>query len=420
MEKLITKIVKSSLFLLTFLFFIQSTNAQAPEKMSYQAVVRDASNNLIANSVIGIQILILRGAPNGTIMFAERQTPMTNANGLASIEIGSGVPITGNLSSIDWGSDSYFIKTDIDPIGGSNYTVFGVSQLSSVPYSFYAQTSGDNLWSYDGFGNITNKNNISTTIQSSGNNPLKIKGSSGSLTRVYEADIVRGEFGGTSTGDGFGYGSVNGKTFLTTSNGFVTTKQLTVDTNGNVGIGIDPTEKLEIAGKTKTSNLQITSGAGINKILTSDASGNATWQTPLNNNLNTGFDVTTYANQVIPNSSAKQIIFDSENTDNSNAFNPTTSEWLVPSSGFYHVDLSIGFFTLLPANSKVTLMLYKNGSVFKSHPQSITGQSDMSFSCSMTLIAGDIITAYIIQSSGSNATLNNGFNYTYMSGFKVY
>ncbi len=50
---------------------------------------------------------------------------------------------------------------------------------------------------------------------------------------------------------------------------------------GNVGIGTAiPGEKLDVAGKTKTQSIQITNGAVNGRVLTSDASGNASWQSP--------------------------------------------------------------------------------------------------------------------------------------------
>ena len=52
-----------------------------------------------------------------------------------------------------------------------------------------------------------------------------------------------------------------------------------IDNLGNVGIGTSsPSEKLDIAGKTKTTSIQITSGATNGYVLTSDVSGNGTWQ----------------------------------------------------------------------------------------------------------------------------------------------
>lgn len=50
---------------------------------------------------------------------------------------------------------------------------------------------------------------------------------------------------------------------------------------GNVGIGTSsPSEKLDINGKTKTINLQVTSGATSGYVLTSDSEGNAMWEKP--------------------------------------------------------------------------------------------------------------------------------------------
>lgn len=120
--------------ILAAIFFAATTFAQSPDKMSFQAVVRDNNNNLIVNSKVGIQISILQ---NSTPVYFETQTPVTNANGLISIEIGE----NAGFNTIDWGNGPYFIKTEIDLTGGKNYTITGVSQLMSVPYAFHAKTA---------------------------------------------------------------------------------------------------------------------------------------------------------------------------------------------------------------------------------------------------------------------------------------
>ncbi len=114
--------------------------AQSPEKMSYQAVVRNSSDALVTNTNIGMQISILQGSASGTAVYVETQTPNTNANGLISIEIGAGTT-TDDFSSIDWASGPYFIKTETDLEGGTNYTITGISQLLSVPYALHAKTA---------------------------------------------------------------------------------------------------------------------------------------------------------------------------------------------------------------------------------------------------------------------------------------
>ncbi len=112
--------------------------AQAPQKFSYQAVIRNGSNVLIANTTVGVKISILQSSTVGAVVYAERHTPFTNANGLATFEIGSGTVLGGTMNGINWGSGSYYIKTEVDPTGGTSYSVMGTSQLLSVPYALYA------------------------------------------------------------------------------------------------------------------------------------------------------------------------------------------------------------------------------------------------------------------------------------------
>jgi hypothetical protein len=115
--------------------------AQSPEKMSYQAVIRDAGNKLVANKTVSVRINIIQGSIYGASVFVETHSVMTNINGLAKFEIGEGTLEYGNFSGIDWSSGPYFLKTETDPYGGTNYTITGTSQLLSVPYAFYAKTA---------------------------------------------------------------------------------------------------------------------------------------------------------------------------------------------------------------------------------------------------------------------------------------
>ena len=128
---------------LAVLLMTASTFAQAPGKMSYQAVVRDSGDALVTNQAVGMQISILQTTATGTSVYVETQTPTTNVNGLVTLEIGTGSVVSGDFTTIDWSVDSYFIKTETDPTGGASYTITGTSQLLSVPYALYAAKSGD-------------------------------------------------------------------------------------------------------------------------------------------------------------------------------------------------------------------------------------------------------------------------------------
>jgi hypothetical protein len=123
---------------LATVFILQAVQAQAPQKMSYQAVLRNATNALLTNTAVGMKISVLQGTITGTVAYAETQTPSTNANGLVTLEIGTGTPITSTFASINWANGPFFIKTETDPAGGTNYTISGTSQLLSVPYALFS------------------------------------------------------------------------------------------------------------------------------------------------------------------------------------------------------------------------------------------------------------------------------------------
>jgi hypothetical protein len=126
--------------------------AQSPEKMSYQAVLRDTDNELVVDTQIGMQISILQGSVSGEIVYSETHTPTSNTIGLVSLEIGSGTEVAGDFSAIDWSEGPYFIKTETDITGGANYSLTGTSQLLSVPYALYAKHVENSHWSGNGTG----------------------------------------------------------------------------------------------------------------------------------------------------------------------------------------------------------------------------------------------------------------------------
>ena len=136
--------------------------SQAPNAMSYQAVIRDANNDLVSNQSVGMQISILQGSANGSSVYTETQTVSTNDNGLVSVAIGEGTT-SDDFSSVDWANGPYFIKTETDPTGGSNYTITGTSQLLSVHYAMHAKTA-ENTFSGD-YNDLSNTPDLSNYDQ---------------------------------------------------------------------------------------------------------------------------------------------------------------------------------------------------------------------------------------------------------------
>jgi uncharacterized protein (TIGR02145 family) len=163
--------MRKLLMLLMAVAFTASTFSQAPQKMSYQAVVRNSSSQLVTNQMVGMKISILQGSPEGNVVYTQTLSPSTNANGLVSVEIG-GEP---GFASIDWSVGDYFIQTETDPDGGDNYSITGTSQLLSVPYALYAQSAA--TANYDSLSNkptlftgnyedLSNKPSLSDSIKS--------------------------------------------------------------------------------------------------------------------------------------------------------------------------------------------------------------------------------------------------------------
>lgn len=130
---------RTSTFLVALLV-ASSMFAQSPEKMSYQAVLRNSENILLVNQEVGMQVSILLGSVDGTPVYTETHTPTTNANGLVTVEIGAGVT-SDDFTAIDWSNGTYFVKTETDPNGGTSYSITGTSQLLSVPYSLFSKSA---------------------------------------------------------------------------------------------------------------------------------------------------------------------------------------------------------------------------------------------------------------------------------------
>ena len=117
--------------------------AQAPEKFSYQAVVRNANNTIVTNAPVGVRVSILQGSADGSAVYVETHTAVTNANGLLTLEIGGGKAEQGGFAGIDWSDGPFFLKTETDPNGGGDYSITSTQQLLSVPYALYAREAAN-------------------------------------------------------------------------------------------------------------------------------------------------------------------------------------------------------------------------------------------------------------------------------------
>ncbi|MBF0433483.1 MAG: hypothetical protein HQK83_19555 [Fibrobacteria bacterium] len=129
------KTIITAVLLLSFL------QAQAPDKMSYQAVVRDNEGKVVVETDVSMKINILLDSVTGEAVYAEKHSAKTNSNGLLSIQIGNGDSLAGSFKGINWANGKYYVQTEIDPKGGEDYSITGTSQILSVPYALHAKTA---------------------------------------------------------------------------------------------------------------------------------------------------------------------------------------------------------------------------------------------------------------------------------------
>lgn len=231
-----------------------SVYAQAPQKISYQAVIRNSSNQLVVSHAVGMRISILHGSVAGNAVYTETQTPTTNNNGLVTIEFGG----LAGFDAINWANGPYFIKTETDPTGGTNYTITGITQLLSVPYALYSRTSKNTEIENDPLFLAWNKSsgiNITASQISDFNTQVT------NNTTVASHTTKLATISGTNTGDETN-ATIKSKLGITTLTGVNTGDQ---DLSGKVdkitGKGLSTNDYTD-AEKTKLSN--IAAGAEVN------------------------------------------------------------------------------------------------------------------------------------------------------------
>ncbi len=133
--------MKNALYTLVFFsLFAFAASAQAPQAFKYQAVVRNAAGQVLANQNVGLRIR-LTPADTSNTLYAETHTATTNAFGLVNLNVGRGTVVSGQFDMVDWEQPVY-IHLGLDLSGGAAYEEMGTSELLSVPYALYAANGG--------------------------------------------------------------------------------------------------------------------------------------------------------------------------------------------------------------------------------------------------------------------------------------
>ena len=133
-----------SLFV-AFATLLATTMTMAQSGFNYQAVIRDASGNLLADQEIALRITLTTESGNQTY-YQEMQTVRSNAYGAVSVVVGEGTVVRGSFSNVPWNSGNVYMKTEFDPTGvGTDdlLVTIGTTKLQSVPVAEYAKKTGE-------------------------------------------------------------------------------------------------------------------------------------------------------------------------------------------------------------------------------------------------------------------------------------
>ncbi|MBK8952293.1 MAG: hypothetical protein IPM85_08440 [Chitinophagaceae bacterium] len=275
--------------------------SQSPGFFNYQGVARNSVGNVLKNQNIGIRLTVRDGSSAGPVVYQESRTAVTNPFGLFNVQVGSAgaTNVTGTILGVNWSVGSKYIQVEVDPAGGTSFINIGSAQLASVPFSLYATTSGDmvlpfnktqadagSLFKITNSGTGAGSTSLEGVTNSTAGNAAAVKGivsstsPGGFSTGLLGQNNGTGGLGigvtGTQAGSGWGvYGAAP--------------SGIGVNGSSASGIGINGTSNTGTGGRfTTTSGLALHTTGGLrlqgigeaaSRILASDASGNATWQT---------------------------------------------------------------------------------------------------------------------------------------------
>ncbi|WP_269008739.1 beta strand repeat-containing protein [Aquirufa antheringensis] len=133
--------MKSKVIVSIFLLIV-SLSSFAQMGLNFQGVARNSSNAILANQQVNLRLSILQGSTTGTAEYTETRKVTTNAHGLFNVVIGdtNASSSTGDFSAISWKNNPKFLKIEMDPAGGTSFTLLGTTQFQYVAYAHFANS----------------------------------------------------------------------------------------------------------------------------------------------------------------------------------------------------------------------------------------------------------------------------------------
>jgi hypothetical protein len=128
--------------------FLSSAFAQSPQAIPYQAIIRNNDGSVMSNTALTLTFKIHDSSATGTIVYEETHSNSSNSQGLVSVNVGGGSPVSGTFSTINWSSGPKYLHVLMNT--GNGDVDLGTQQLLSVPYALYAENSNNGFNHYIG------------------------------------------------------------------------------------------------------------------------------------------------------------------------------------------------------------------------------------------------------------------------------
>ena len=134
---------RATILFAAILLLAVAATAQNP-KLSYSAVVRAPTNDLVVNQEVTVEVKIKNSETAAQWAYTEKHEAVhTNLNGLVTLTIGDGTDVSGDLADVDW--KTAYITVTYTLYDGSMVT--STSPVNAVPYALYADNVSEELLS---------------------------------------------------------------------------------------------------------------------------------------------------------------------------------------------------------------------------------------------------------------------------------
>jgi hypothetical protein len=256
---------------------------QVPDAFNFQAVARNAGGQIMPNQGVNVTFRIYPAAAGGTPSFEEDHSLTTNQFGQFTTKIGTGTPVIGTLGAVNWAGNPNWLEVEIN-----GTLLSGRTQLVAVPYALLARhvengpPESDPQVSSSVANNVPKWNGTTLVDGSMYDNGSVGIGTSTPGQKLHVAGTIRTTaLEGDQTNDLNINNPSSINSSITTGAGVFTwytsgTERMRLSNSGNLGIGTSiPTANLHIVGGVRI----VDGNQGAGKVLTSDANGNASWQT---------------------------------------------------------------------------------------------------------------------------------------------